>query len=203
MPSLSSRLICAFFLLFTAFGALAQQPTQDLRPQLRGLSTAQKLKLLGYMRFQGVQLDQELLDAYRQLPQDAQSKTIQYVSVLRNDGANAPHTTVEWSRDSIFIGQVESGYIVFDSFTVKNTGKAPYIISDIKTACNCVVVARPEYPVMPGESAVIRIKFDSIGRAGSMVAGIVVYDNSRPNLRSIMYLCGEVLPRKSQQGGGG
>lgn len=203
MPFSSKRSILTLVFLLVAGFAIAQQPGPDLRPQLRGLSTAQKLKLLGYMRFQGVQLDQELQDAYRQLPEESRSKTIQYISVLRNDGASAPHTTVEWDRDSIFFGQVESGFIVFDSFTVKNTGKAPYIISDIKTACNCVVVARPEYPVMPGESAVIRIKFDSIGRAGSMVAGIVVYDNSRPNLRSIMYLCGEVLPRKSQQGGGG
>lgn len=197
------RPVVFLFLLLLANSTSAQQPAQDLRPHLRTLSTAQKLKLLGYMRTQGSELDQELQDAYRHLPAAGQEKTLQYISVLNNEGVNAPRTTVEWDKDSLFFGKVESGYIVFDSFTVKNTGKSPYVISEIKTACNCVVVARPEYPVMPGESAVIRIKFDSIGRVGTMVAGIVVYDNSRPNLRSIMYLCGEVLPRKTQTGGGG
>lgn len=196
-------LVLAFFLLFCFQTISAQNPAQDLRPMLRGLTVSQKLKLLGYLRHLGSNLDDELQSAYSQIGPEAQAKAIQYVSVLRSEGTQPPRTTVEWSRDTVFFGKILSGVIVFDSITVRNTGKAPYIISDIKTACNCTVVAKPEYPVMPGESAVIRIKFDSIGRVGTMLAGIVVYDNSRPNLRSIMYVAGEVLPRKTQIGGGG
>lgn len=199
----STGFVLVFFLLFSVQMASAQEPVKDLRPLLRGLTVAQKLKMLGYLRHLGTDLDEELQSAYSQVGPEGQSKAIQYLGVLRNEGAQQPRTTVEWDRDTIYFGKVESGFIVFDSVTVRNTGKSPYIITDIKTACNCTVVARPEYPVMPGERAVIRIKFDSIGRVGTMLAGIVVYDNSRPNLRSIMYLSGEVLPRTSQVGGGG
>jgi hypothetical protein len=48
---------------------------------------------------------------------------------------------------------------------------------------------------MPGESLTMRVEFNSSGKRGRSQPGIIVYDNSSPNLRNILYLDGEVVPR--------
>lgn len=190
-------------LLLCSGGILAQNPTaQDLYPMLKTLSRTQKLKVLDYLRHLGSDLDREVQNAYNSVDADARAKALRYIALLQQEGARPDRTTARWSRDTIRFGRVESGYIVFDSVVVTNTGDAPYVITDIKTACDCLVLGRPDFPLMPGESATLRIEFDSKGRQGPMTAGIVVYDNSSPNLRNILYLKGEILPRKPKKAGG-
>jgi len=82
-----------------------------------------------------------------------------------------------------------------DSFLVTNTGAKPYIIKDVKATCDCTVLRRPTYPLMPGETAAIRVEFDPRGKIGKTTPGVVVYDNTRPNGRHIVYLNAEVVPR--------
>ena len=113
-------------------------------------------------------------------------------------------TTVQWLPDTLFFGEVYEGAILLDSFMVTNTGAYPYVIRQIKASCDCTVLRLPERPVMPGETAAIRVEFDSAGKAGPTRPGIVIYDNSKPNSRNILYLDGYVKPRKkprNSQGG--
>lgn len=105
-------------------------------------------------------------------------------------------TTVIWQPDTLFFGDVYEGAILLDSFRVMNTGENPYVIKSVKASCDCTVLRFPSHPIMPGETAAIRVEFDSAGKAGHARPGIVVYDNSQPNSRNILYLDGEVIPRK-------
>lgn len=187
-------------LLLSMQGLAAQNPT-SLRPLLKTLTREQKLKVLDYLRHLGSDLDRELQQAYEQIDAAGQARAVQYINLLQQEGARPDRTTVRWSRDTLHFGQIDAGRVVYDSLTVTNTGPAPYQITDIKTACECAVLARPDFPLMPGESVTLRVVFDSKGRVGPMVAGIVVYDNSTPNQRNIMYVTGEVLPRKPKKGG--
>jgi len=57
------------------------------------------------------------------------------------------------------------GVLLEHSFTVVNTGKAPLIISDYKVECACTKVFLPKEPISPGKSAVIKVTFDSEGKA--------------------------------------
>lgn len=200
------RTICLLFacvLLCSPDRVFAQNPTgRELLPMLQTLSRAQKLKLLDYLRHLGSDLDREVQGAYDQVDAAAQAKALRYIALLQQEGARPDRTTVRWNRDTIGFGRVEAGFIVLDSVAVLNTGDAPYVITDIRTACECAVLGRPDFPLMPGESATLRILFDSKGRQGPMVAGIVIYDNSSPNLRNILYLKGEILPRKPKTGKG-
>lgn len=106
------------------------------------------------------------------------------------------YTTVTWNRDTLEFGVIEEGAILLDSFVVTNTGALPYQIRSVRSSCDCTVLRYPKTPVQPGKTASIRIEFDSHGKAGMTQPGIVVYDNSTPNLRSILYLNGRVVPRK-------
>jgi hypothetical protein len=105
-------------------------------------------------------------------------------------------TTVDWMPDTLYFENIDEGYILLDSFQVTNTGESPYLIREVKTSCDCTVIKYPKEPLLPGETAAIRIEFDTAGKAGLAQPGFVIYDNSRPNSRSIIYLSGYIIPRK-------
>lgn len=105
-------------------------------------------------------------------------------------------TTVQWEPDTLFFGELNEGIILLDSFKVTNTGDQPYTIRSVKASCDCTVLRFPKEPLWPGQTATIRVEFDTAGKAGDALPGIVVYDNSRPNARNIIYLSGYIIPRK-------
>ncbi len=114
----------------------------------------------------------------------------------QTDPSPAERTTVSWSRDTLDFGVIEEGTILLDSFTVTNTGVIPYQIRSVRTSCDCTVLRYPKSPLQPGKTATIRVEFDSQGKAGLAQPGIILYDNSAPNLRSILYFNGRIVPRK-------
>lgn len=182
--------------LFFCFSLLAQpSKTADVRPALKNLTTEQKLRLLEYIRFLGADMDKEVQYSFEQLSQVNREKAVYYAGVLQKDAGNLSRTTVVWSRDTLRFGFVEEGTILLDSFVVTNTGQSPYVITDIRTSCDCTVLKKPEFPLMPGESLTLRVEFNSMGKRGQSQPGIIVYDNSSPNLRNILYLDGEVVAR--------
>jgi hypothetical protein len=105
-------------------------------------------------------------------------------------------TTVQWEPDTLLFGEIHEGTILLDSFKVTNTGEYPYVIKSVKASCDCTVLRYPKEPLQPGQTATIRVEFDSAGKAGDALPGIIVYDNSRPNMRTIIYLSGYIIPRK-------
>lgn len=111
--------------------------------------------------------------------------------------ATMPRTTVTWNRDTLFFGELEEGNYLLDSFVVRNTGVNPYHIKDVRTTCDCAIVKYPKEPLQPGGTAAVRFEFDSRRKAGYTQPALIVYDNSSPNLRKILYLDGTVVPRKN------
>jgi hypothetical protein len=177
---------------FLPWYLLAQQDMDALNRQMRTLTPEQKVQLLGYMR---TDIDQELMAQYQKLTPERQARAGEYIRFLKQDPTTLPRTTVSWDRSTIQFGSMEEGSVMIDSFTVTNTGKAPWLVHEVRAACDCTVLQRPEYPLMPGETAVIRVQFDSKGKAGETEAGIVLFDNSSPNARSILYIKGKITPR--------
>lgn len=194
-----SALFPLLLLLFCAFSSLNGQ---DLSAYLKKINVEQKKALLDYMRSQGGNLDQEIRQLYDQLQPAQQEKSLLYLELLAKSagqGAKPPQTEVRWSSDTLSYQTIEEGMVVLDSFTVRNTGSHPYQIYSTKTSCDCTILSAPEFPVMPGESAVVRVEFNSANKIGKTRAGIVLFDNSAPNRRSILYLDGEVVPRRAKQ----
>ena len=193
-----TRLLSCFFLLFGSLALQAQPdaPPSDIRPQVRKLTTEQKLKVLEYLRTLGANLDKEVQQTYEQVSSDNRAKAQQYIAMIQQRPDKVPATTVRWNRDTVHFGKLEEGRILIDSFKVTNTGHEPYVIREVKTSCDCTVLRYPNFPVMPGETATLRIEFDSRGKIGRTIPGIIVYDNSSPNARNLLYLKGEVLPKK-------
>lgn len=195
--------IAVRFIFLALLGVLAQisfaQPVSigEMRPYLDTLSVEQKLDLLEYMRHLGSSLDREVTQSYLQLEKDKQERALQYVrlQLMKKTAETDERTTVRFAQDTLQFGQVTEGEIIIDSFLVTNTGAKPYRIKEVKATCDCTVLRHPLYPVMPGETVAVRVEFDTRGKIGHTTPGVVLYDNTRPNGRQIVYLHAEVVPR--------
>lgn len=62
-------------------------------------------------------------------------------------------------------------------FTFTNDGKEPLILSNVRSSCGCTVPTWPRQPVLPGQSEVIKVKYDT-KRVGMINKSIHVYSNA-------------------------
>lgn len=77
--------------------------------------------------------------------------------------AQAPAATAEmtFQKEVHDYGDVKQGGNGDCAFKFTNTGTAPLIISDAKGSCGCTVPEWPKNPIKPGESAEIKVHYDS------------------------------------------
>jgi hypothetical protein len=61
--------------------------------------------------------------------------------------------------------KTKEGVVLEHSYSFTNTGNVPLIISDYKVECSCTKVFLPIEPILPGKSGVIKVIFDSEGKA--------------------------------------
>jgi len=191
---MAKNLPVLLIILLTGSLLSGQQLSPDLQTLLPTLNSADSLKALGYARYQGAYHGRQMEATCKLLDTTGQQRVASYIRFLQHPGEPEP-TTVQFLRDTIDFGAINEGFILLDSFVIVNTGSHPYVISGSKGSCDCTALGLPKYPVMPGDSAVIRVEFDSYKKAGKTLAGVIIYDNSRPNRRHILYIGGNVKPR--------
>lgn len=94
----------------------------------------------------------------------------------------ANFTTIEWLDSTVKdLGSVKDGQVVEVSYRFKNTGNKNLVISGVSASCGCTVPEKPEQPFAPGESGVIKAKFDSRGRPhGEARKSVFVTGNIKP-----------------------
>src|SRR5690242_16730931 len=75
------------------------------------------------------------------------------------DNPNAPEMTFE--TDLHDYGTIKQGADGGCEFKFKNTGKEPLVISNAKGSCGCTVPTWPKEPIMKGQTAVIKVHYDT------------------------------------------
>jgi hypothetical protein len=90
----------------------------------------------------------------------------------------------------------EAAGIVTHDFIFTNQGKAPLLISNVKTSCGCTAPEWPHEPVLPGKNGTIRISFDPKDQEGSFNKTIQVYSNADPPVVNLA-IKGVVIPAES------
>ncbi len=78
---------------------------------------------------------------------------------------------------------IDYGTVPYDSdgtreFKFKNTGKEPLIIYSATASCGCTVPTTPKEPIKPGETAVIKVHYDT-KRQGNFEKSITVASNGK------------------------
>lgn len=71
------------------------------------------------------------------------------------------------------------GDLVYD-FAYTNTGSVPLVVIRTQTSCSCLKVNYPRKPLQPGQSARIRVIYETHkAEAGAFSKVIQIYSNSR------------------------
>ncbi len=112
-------------------------------------------------------------------------------SALTANKAQA-QASFQFEKEIHDFGTVPSGSdTLWYSFKFKNTGMAPLIISDIKTACDCTLADWSKSPVLPGKSGVIKAGFKLKGKSGVFNKALTITANTSPAI-SILTIKGTV-----------
>ncbi|WP_299228651.1 DUF1573 domain-containing protein [uncultured Psychroserpens sp.] len=77
------------------------------------------------------------------------------------------------------------------TFKFKNRGRAPIVISKVKTSCGCTVPTYPKQAILPGESGTIEIKY-ATNKIGKFSKSITVISNANNNQKKLRII-GEVI----------
>ena len=91
--------------------------------------------------------------------------------------------------------EVDYGNIIQESdpfryFNFTNTGDAPLVIKHAKGSCGCTVPTYPKEPILPGESAQIKVRYDT-KRVGPFTKTVTLTTNESVEKR-ILRIKGKV-----------
>lgn len=82
-------------------------------------------------------------------------------------------------------GMISSGAKVDYSFNFKNTGEADLIITKAVGSCGCTVPEYPKEALKPGESAKMKVSFDSSGKHGQQQKTVTIITNTEKGTESL------------------
>lgn len=77
------------------------------------------------------------------------------------------------------------------TFSYKNVGKTPLILSNVRSSCGCTVPAWSKEPIMPGQSGSITVKYNT-GNVGPINKTVTVESNAT-NSRIVLKITGNVV----------
>ena len=102
---------------------------------------------------------------------------------------------MKFQHDNHDFGKITQGDKVNYKFSFTNTGKTPLIISSAVASCGCTTPDWPKAPIKPGESGLINVTFNSMGKKGLQDKMITITANTNPP-QNVVHLIGEVLEKK-------
>ena len=121
------------------------------------------------------------------------TETQEIATVAAVDTANSP--VFKFEKEVYDFGEIKDGEKVTYDFKFKNIGNSPLIISSATATCGCTIPEYPKEPVAPGAEGLIRVVFNSAGKAGMQNKIISITANTVPSLTELNIL-GNVLAAK-------
>ncbi|MCB0540295.1 MAG: DUF1573 domain-containing protein [Chitinophagales bacterium] len=89
-------------------------------------------------------------------------------------------TTMSVDRMTHDFGNISDQSPVETKFVVTNTGEKPLLISNAQGSCGCTVPEYPKEPILPGESADIKVSFNPSGKSGAQNKTVTLTANTEP-----------------------
>ncbi len=110
------------------------------------------------------------------------------------ENPNAPEITFE--SEVVDYGTIEQGANGVREFKFTNTGKEPLIISNSRGSCGCTVPTWPKEPIKPGESSVIKVKYDT-KRLGAINKSVTITSNAKTGTKVVRIKGKIIAPQTS------
>ncbi|MFT3794261.1 DUF1573 domain-containing protein [Flavobacterium sp.] len=92
--------------------------------------------------------------------------------------ANGKYAILTFDKKEHNFGTIKQGDVVTYTFKFKNTGGSDLIISNAVGSCGCTVPEYPKTPIKPGESADMKVSFNSAGKFGNQQKTVTVAANT-------------------------
>jgi len=90
----------------------------------------------------------------------------------------------QFEKETIDYGKIDKNSEGKRVFVFKNIGKAPIIITKVKSSCGCTIPKKPENPIMPGEKGEITVSYDT-RRVGGFHKTITVFSNAKTKIKML------------------
>ena len=101
-------------------------------------------------------------------------------------------TEAAWVEKAHDFGQIPQGEPVTHTFTVKNSGTQPLIISDVKASCGCTATDYTREAIPPGGEGMVQARYNAAAEGVFNKSVTVTYNTSAQ--REVLALKGTVLP---------
>lgn len=110
-------------------------------------------------------------------------------AAIAQEVVNGPK--IEFEKEVHDYGTVKNGGNGECTFEFTNTGNAPLIISNAKGSCGCTVPSWPKEPIGVGETASIKVKYDT-KRAGAINKSVTITSNAVNEPTKVIRIKGNV-----------
>lgn len=90
---------------------------------------------------------------------------------------------------------IAQGDSVMATFKMKNIGEKPFHIRQVFPSCGCSVVDYKKDPILPGETIILKVVFDSHGKEGIIENTFQMFSNANGGYHTF-YLTGFVLGKE-------
>lgn len=105
-----------------------------------------------------------------------------------------PKTKMKFKKMEHDFGRIKEGEKREHDFEFTNTGKEDLIIEDCKGSCGCTVPEWPKDPIKPGQTAAIKVKFDSTKKEKEQEKSVTITANTEPELKTVIKIKAYVEP---------
>lgn len=99
---------------------------------------------------------------------------------------------MDFEKTTVDYGKIEQDSEPFRVFKFTNSGNEPLIISNAKGSCGCTVPTYPKAPIAPGESAEIKVRYDT-KRIGKINKTVTLQTNAGVK---VLKITGEVFRKE-------
>jgi hypothetical protein len=116
---------------------------------------------------------------------EAEKKIAELESKLKQLEVKKP--VIEFATMEHDFGTIKEGDPAEFTYSFKNTGEAPLIISEVKPSCGCTVPDYSKDPVSAGESGFVKVTFDSNGKKDLVTKTVTVTANTEPKQMTLKF----------------
>ncbi|MDN3669900.1 DUF1573 domain-containing protein [Echinicola jeungdonensis] len=114
---------------------------------------------------------------------ESQKEEVKSAEAEKTEKKSGPVITFkEKSKD---FGDITQGDKVQHTFKLTNTGNEVLKISNVAATCGCTVPSWPKEPIAPGESAEIKVTFNSAGKMGKQNSVVRIYSNATEPIEKV------------------
>lgn len=99
--------------------------------------------------------------------------------------------SMKFEQEILDYGTIQQNADPYRVFSFTNNGTEPLVIKQAKGSCGCTVPTYPDKPVMPGQTAEIKVRYDT-KRIGKFRKTVTLVTNADP-ATTVLTIFGEVL----------